>query len=102
MAVAAMILGIVSFIFSILGWVLATSVGQAIWAFIILAILLGIGAIVLAAISMKRPGKKGMKVVGLVFGIIGLAVSSIELIAVIACAASILGAASKYSGYYLP
>ncbi len=90
MAIAAMILGILSFILGVLSLFVAY-----IW---IPGLLLGIGAIVLAAISMKNPDKKGMKIVGLVFGIIGTVLSSVGLVCLVICAAGV-SAVSSGLGY---
>jgi hypothetical protein len=75
MAVAAMVLGILSVVLNILlGWI--PVIGQ------IICMILGILAIILGVTGMKKqPEKKGMAVAGLVLGIIGTVWGTIALIA---------------------
>lgn len=73
LAVASMVLGIVSIIFAFL--------------FVWVGLLAGIVGIVLAVMSRKNPAKKGMGTAGLVCSIIGVAISGI----MIACALCVIG-----------
>lgn len=54
------------------------------------ALLLGIGAIVISSIFLKRPGTKPIKILGLIFGIISVTAASIVLFASVGCACSIV------------
>ncbi len=84
MAVAALVLGILSVVLNfIIGWI--PVVGQ------IICIILGVLAIVLGVLGMKKqPEKKGMATAGLVLGIVGVVWAAIALIACVGA----LGAAA--------
>ncbi len=84
MAIASLILGIVSVVFSYV-LICVPIVGQ------IIPLILGIVAIVLGAMSMKKfPEQKGMAIAGLILGIIG---TISGLIMLITC--GIVGAAAN-------
>lgn len=88
MAVASLILGIVSVLSSVVGGCFSLGwVGSA----------CGVVAIILGAIARKNPAKKGMATAGLVLGIIALAWG---IIATIACVTCLAGVASLGSSYY--
>ncbi len=77
MAVAGLVLGIISIVFAFIPAYPITSV---------IAIICGIVGIILCAIALKKDAeKKGMKITGLVLSIVGLVVSIITLIACVAC-----------------
>lgn len=73
LAVAALVLGIMSIVFAFL--------------FVWIGLITGIVGIILAVQSRKNPAKKGMGTAGLVCSIIGLALSGL----MIACALCVLG-----------
>ncbi|MBE7063378.1 MAG: hypothetical protein IJN25_10275 [Clostridia bacterium] len=79
MAVASLVLGIVSLVFSLffsaLGWP---------------ALLCGVLGIILGAIAKKKPGASGMATAGLVLSIISVALGVICWIACAACIGSLL------------
>lgn len=81
MAVAALVLGILSIVISgipVAGWILGLA--------------MGVVAIVLGALGRTRqPDKKGMAVAGMILGIIGVALSVIWVIACGALAATGMG-----------
>lgn len=79
MGIVALILGISTLVFSGLGCI------PAMWWFSYLAIGSGIAGIVISAVGMKNPDKKGMKVTGLVLSIVGLVLASVMGIAWVAC-----------------
>ena len=93
MAVASLVLGIISLVIGIfslglLGWLGAIlSLGLLGWLGAILAVI----GIILGALGRKDPAKKGMATAGLVCSIIGAVFC---LIRYIACAACVGGAAS--------
>ena len=81
MAVASLVLGIVSIVFSVftggaLGW---------------LGAIIGLVGIILGAMAKKDPEKKGMATAGLVCSIIGLVLGLILYVACVAC----IGAAAS-------
>ena len=77
LAVAGMVVGIVSIVAAFFLW----------W----LGLIVGIVGIVLSAMAMKRPGGRGMAVAGLVCSIIG-AVLSLSTILCVMCALGSLAA----------
>ena len=78
MAVAALILGILSVVLSwipVAGW--------------IMCLIMGVIAIVLGALGRTRqPDKKGMAVAGMILGIIGVVFSVVWLLIAVACTAA--------------
>ena len=85
MAVASLVLGIVSLV-----WSLIIPVGKFI------GVILGIIAVALGALGRKDPERKGMATAGLVTGILGLIFG---LIIYIACASALGGAYSFFNSF---
>lgn len=77
LAVASMVLGIVSIVFAFL--------------FVWIGLIAGIVGIILAVMSRKNPAKKGMGTAGLICSIIGVAISGL----MIACALCVIGTISS-------
>lgn len=82
MAVASLVLGIVSVVGSFFGG----------WA--LLGLIAGIVGIVLAVKGKKIPAKKGMATAGLVLSIVGTSLSGLMFV----CAACVLGTAGSIIG----
>ena len=83
MAVASLVLGIISIVFSFIPAV--DLVGG----------ILGIIGIILGAVGRKNPDKKGMATAGLVCSIIGTVLCLILYLACVGCAAGAAGAANS-------
>lgn len=82
MAVASLVLGIVSVVGSFFG------------AWALLGLIAGIVGIVLAVKGKKIPAKKGMATAGLVLSIVGTSLSGLMFV----CAACVLGTAGSIIG----
>ena len=88
MAVASLVLGIIALILSFIP-------GINIWAIII-----GLVGLILGALGMKNPAKKGMATAGLVMSIIAVALSVIVWIACIACVSAASADLAALDLYY--
>ena len=73
MSVAALILGICALVFAIFGFIPAVA-----W-FQYIALVLGIGGIILGALGIKSRQKKGMAITGLVLSIVAVVIFAILL-----------------------
>ncbi len=82
MAVASLVLGIISVVIAVLfaGWQ---------W----IAAILGLVGVILGALGRKNPEKKGIATAGLVLSIIGLVLGLLFYIACVACVGTLAGAA---------
>ena len=88
MAIAAMVLGILSVVFNLFSWCIPV-------AGALLPIVLGAAAIVLSVMAKKRePEKKGFIITGLVLGIVGVAWGVLALI----CGVFAMQAFDQYGG----
>ena len=87
MAVASLVLGIVSIVFSFI----------PLTAFKIIGAVLAAGGIFLGAFGRKVPEKRGIGTAGMILSIVGFVLC---VILWIACAAAITGTASYLNSYY--
>ena len=84
MGVASLVLGILALVFC---WIRILK-----WVGLVMAFI----GIILGAVGLKNPAKKGVAIAGLVLSIIGFILCIVLIFACNACGAATLGAASLY------